>query len=698
MRRPFLATAIAILLVAQGISLASTATAAPPGPGQGPAQGPTPTADPTRPILSAMSGGNTVGGDVREDRPRKDGYRHIDTSTLIKRLTAAHATTYTFGIWDSPTDWDDLRLEFAPAAQRAGIEVMVYLVPPSECFLNQARHLAGRCSRPYELDYRAWAEQIAGLSVRYPNVTGWAIDDFLVSGPNADLFTKDYLAGLRAITDAVNPELKFYVTLYGWQINDDDLSLISDSLDGVIYPYLGYNNNTVDDTWVQPRLDEYGSKTDQYGLDLILLVYTGRFLDGIQPPTGDYVGKVLDRATPYLDDGRIAGIIAYGAPLQIDKQKPSAEYLARSGTGRLSLSVSNFQSTPDGAWAQAAQRVAVDPRASRISLTFQHFDQEKPGTALGYHTKQLLVDGAVAWQSDVVADAGGSWIPTTVDLTSRLAGKTEATIAFRLTDRTGVGWWPIDVGIDDVTATGLRLRNAGFDDRSGWALSRSDDGIQPYIDLYHADEPVRVVNAIGAGYAAILGEHFTPLRTPRWPGLRTGPGNRAMYGNGRLSLSAPADTPIPAGSCATATQRVSIDARSPRQEISFWHTDRVQASGLDGRMFKELSIDGRQVWKRDVIDFWWWDYINGSDHQGPIDITDFVAGKRSVQLTFGLCVDQDTPDLGIDVGFDHLSTIGFRLQNPEFEQPGGWTLHSGGPLSAKIDRVGPPVPVSAPGR
>lgn len=637
-----------------------------------------------------MSGGNTVGADVRENTPRSDGYRHIDTPTLVRRLTAMHATTYTFGIWDSPTDWNDLRTEFMPAAKKAHIEVMVYLVPPSECFQNPQKHLAGRCSRPFALDYQAWARNIADLSKKYPNLTSWAIDDFLVSGANAELFTKDYLASLRSITNGINPGLKFYVTLYSWQIDDKNMTLIQDSLDGVIFPYLGYNNNGIDDTYLEKRLYEYVPRVKSHGMSLILLVYTGRFLDGILPPTGDYVSKVLDRAVPYLNDGRIGGIISYGAPLQIDKQKPSSEYRARSGGGRLSLSVGNFQATPNGANTQAAQRVTVDPKARSLSLTFHHTDQEAPGT-LGYHVKQLLVNGAVAWESDVAADPRDSWITTTVDLTAALKGKREATIAFRLIDKMGVGWWPMDVGIDDLTADGIIVRNPGFEDASGWTLTRSDPSMQPYIDLYHADEPVRVINAIGAAYADILGQGFTPLTSPSWPTLRPSPANVAMYGNGRLSFSVPDATAVPAGTCTTATQRMKVDTSSPRQEISFWHTDRIQA-GHRGQLFKKLLIDGKEVWGHDIFDYWPWDYINGSDQQGPIDVTDFVAGKRAVDLTFALCADGVT-DLGIDVSFDRVQTIGLGLRNGEFEQDGGWTLKNAGALSAEIVRTGPAVPV-----
>lgn len=424
-----------------------------------------------RPLLSAMTGGNTVGAEVRGPHARADGYRHIDTHLLMCRLTAAHATTYTFGIWESATDWDDLRTEFAPAAQRAGIEVMVYLVPPSECFPDPQKHLAGRSSRPFELDYPEWARQIAQLSVQYPTVTGWAIDDFLVSGPNAELFTRDYLAELRAVTDAVNPALKFFVTLYGWQLGDAELALVSESLDGVIYPYLGHNNNTIDDTLLEQRLDTHGRATDAHGLELILLVYAGRFLEAPIPPTGRYVADVLGRAAPYLDDGRIDGIIAYGMPVQIDTRQPSSLCLAHSGTARLSLSVTDLQPTPAGSNATAAQRISIEPSAPVVELNFLVRIRDGGGPA-DQHLVQLLLDGVVVWELDAAVVEQDRWLRTSVDLKAAAADRRQAEIAFRLIDPVGTVNRPIDVSIDELSAVGLQLADTDFAHPAAWTLTR----------------------------------------------------------------------------------------------------------------------------------------------------------------------------------------------------------------------------------
>ncbi|GAA1570575.1 hypothetical protein GCM10009804_28730 [Kribbella hippodromi] len=632
-----------------------------------------------RPFLSAMEGGNTVEAKIRETRPRADGFRHIDTPATIRRLKQLHATMYTFGIWDKATDWDDLRLEFAPAAARAGIDIMVYLVPPSECYRNPVRYLDGRCSQPFDTDYVRWATELAKLSLKYPNVKSWGIDDFLV-GSNGTLFTKDYLGQVRAAQKAVNPRLKWYVTMYSWDITPKNADTIKDALDGVIYPYTGYVNSSIDPTWLEPRLDSALDVLRPRGLSLALLVYTGRFLDGMIHPDERYVADVLQRATPYLADGRLDGVIAYGAPVRIDLQQPSWDYWGHTGKGRLSLSVGNFTSTVDGSYAAASQEMVVTGNGPR-SITFKQRDPDVGGLQ-GYQFKQVLVDDKVVWQSDVEVDPKETWETTTVDLTAALQGKTSGKVTFRLFHQRGVGWWPLDWSIDDVTGRGVIVRNGGFEQNRDWTLSRNQPTMQPYIDIYSVDRPARIFNSIGAAYARYQHQPYWPVQGPRGNSVRIGPDNRAMYGNGWLKFTVP-NGPIPANTCATASQQVRVKPGQSRYEVSFWHADPEQARF--GEMFKQLWVDGQLIWSRDAGDYWPWFYMNGSDHQGGIDVTDLVKGKSSVSIQFGICTRGAATSPGLFVNFDHIEGINLDIHNSGFENRSAWKLSADKPLSAAIE-------------
>ncbi|WP_163509090.1 hypothetical protein [Fodinicola acaciae] len=627
-------------------------------------------------IKTAMTGGNTVGASLREARPRKDGYRHVDTPRLIQRLRSVHANTYTFGIWDSPTDWDDLVKEFAPAAQRAGIRIMVYLVPPSECANGTPLASRGKCSRPYLLDFVKWATEIATLSRQRPNVVAWAIDDFVV-GDNAKLFTPDYMQQIVDAADAINPDLGFYTTAYYNEATGTSFyDRYGPYIDGIIHPYLG-GASTQDATEVGRVIDTIRTHTVPRGLGLIFLIYTGRFLDAAVSPTESYVYAAMRAAAPYAADGRIQGQVAYGMPVD-DKPAMSSDDHARTGAGRLAFTLSPGSGTQGGNYAQATQVVNVDPNAPSYRLDFFDLDRyANVPEGVGYHFKQVLVDGEVAWQSDVEDDGGFSWQHRSVDLAAALRGKTKATLAFRLYERNGVGSFPLNVSIDDVRATGFSVRNAGFENTSAWTLSADNEQLHPLIDVYAPDRPARIRAAIAASYGN-LRYAPAPIRPSK-------AGNDAMYGHGRLSLSVAPHTATTAGSCASASQVVRVDPRSPRYEISFWHID--QWDGPPSRrdtQIKMFKVDGQDVFVRDTLDPWQYLWMNGHDWQGPIDISELVRGKSSVTLTFALCEKKAVTDFPVDVGFDNIESIGLDIRNPGFDYPGAWKLSSDGGARADI--------------
>ncbi len=108
--------------------------------------------------------------DYDSELRRADG--HVDINAMVGRLQELGVGTYYWLVWHAATDWEDLKL-FLPEARQAGIEVWVYLVPPSE-----GSGSAGPASEPFRLDFLRWAEEIARLSLQHTNLTGWVIDDF----------------------------------------------------------------------------------------------------------------------------------------------------------------------------------------------------------------------------------------------------------------------------------------------------------------------------------------------------------------------------------------------------------------------------------------------------------------------------------------------------------------------------------------
>ncbi len=666
----------ALVTLATALTLAATATTAVGAPV--PEAAPRPAAQPssgTVPdgvFLSAKNGGNTVASTIREARPRADGIRHVDTPAMINRLRQLNATMFTYDIWELKTDWDDLVKEFAPAAERAGIDIMVYIVPPTECFLADKPHVAGRCSRPFEKDYVAWASAIAELSIKHPNVKSWGIDDFLVGPANTDLFTPEYLASVNAAQDAINPELKWYVSMYHGDVTPENMAKIKGSTDGVIYIYNAVAS-TIDPTLFETNVDHALAVTGAAGQELVLLTYMGRFLDGIIHPDARYATEIMKRAEPYLADGRLVGVIAYGTPLDATSQQPGWDYHAYTGSGSLSLSVSNFVTTTPGSFAAATQRVRVDPGDGNKTITFRQSDPQEGGDG-GYQFKQLLIDDQVVWSEDIVLDQHDAWFEETIDVTAALQGKQEADLTFRLYHELGIGWSPNDLRIDDVRARGLKITNGGFEKTTDWQLTRSGPQMQPYIDLFRPSRPAEIFNAIGAAYGRYRGVDHRPIKEPKFPGLVVSPDNRAMTGNGRLEFAVGRDVTVPANTCASASQQVRVQQSLPRYEIDFWHADPYQAK-FD-KYFKQVLIDGVNIWNRDLGDYWNWFYMQGSDHQGPIDITEFVKGKRSVTIEYRLCTVKEVVGLDVSYNVDNIKTIGLDLDNGGFEHRRGWVLRA----------------------
>lgn len=448
-------------------------------------------------VRAAQAGGNTVGTRLLEPKPRADGYLHLDVPATIARLRELGLNTYIYNAGRGGVEMADLE-EFAPAAAEAGLNVWLYFVPPTEI---SAEDLAGK---PFLTDYVAWARTVAELSRRHPNLTGWAIDDFEF---NTDLFTPGYVAEIRAAADAINPDLGFYLcTYWGSATNGDFLATYGPYLDGLIYPFLdGPHQNTQTTSTVGRDLDAIKEFTDPLELDLILLLYTGRFLDGGREPTERYVDETLQTGMDYLNDGRIAGISAYGVQLD-DAPTIASSNQAMYGTGRLSFITSSGRTT-GGSWAEASQIIHPDPSTPRYELSFWHRTTFAGRVGeRGQRLKQILIDDKVVWSQDVREHWWQWWAQATlsggptIDLTPYLTGRASAKLAIRVSEEHDGHRFQADVSFDHLEPIGFELQNPDFEDDTGWQLSHS--GGQPLVALDHwvPDLPRRI--------AAVVGRHF----------------------------------------------------------------------------------------------------------------------------------------------------------------------------------------------
>lgn len=440
-------------------------------------------------IKAAYEGGNTLGATIREARVRSDGYHHIDTPAVIRAVKKLHANTFVYLLWGSPTDWDDFRNEFVAAAQSAKIDVWLYLAPPSEC--------RGNCSYPYKTDFKTWAREIAELSRKYPNLKGWAIDDFFRQ------VTPEALKEFTSLAKSINPDLAFYVcTYYSYALDDAYLDEYKPFVDGIIFPFADEpNHNTQVASSLNRQIEEVQAKLKPRDLGMIVLLYCGRNLNAEQAPKASYVDEALRRVLPYAADSSIDGVICYGAPIEDPPNLPS-EHLAGWGDGRLSFAVGHRVHLQKDTWAAAYQMVDVDPNSPRYELSFWQNDQYTRGARPGIHFKQVLIDDHVLWTEDVSHYVWNMWIqggvlnhPITIPK-EWLSGKRKAKLTFRLYEGNDAADYPIDVGFDNLDAVGLTISNPGFETKSDWKFESTTPAIVPSIDIYHSDEPHRILEAI----------------------------------------------------------------------------------------------------------------------------------------------------------------------------------------------------------
>lgn len=157
---------------------------------------------------------------------RPDG--RIDIDAMVSRLKELGINTYFWLIWHAPTDWDDLQL-FLPVAQKVGIQVWVYLVPPSE-----SPPYTRLYSEPFRLDYIRWAEEIARLSLRHTNLSAWVIDDFY---ENRSFFTPEYVRKMQERAKSINQRLAFLPLMYFHQITRKFVDEYGSVIDGVVVAY-----------------------------------------------------------------------------------------------------------------------------------------------------------------------------------------------------------------------------------------------------------------------------------------------------------------------------------------------------------------------------------------------------------------------------------------------------------------------------
>lgn len=395
-------------------------------------------------------------GELREPRPRQDGVRHVDTPRLIRKLKELGVSQYFYLIWHASTDWDDLRKEFLPAAKKAGIDVWVYLVPPTEARWKK--------SEPFGTDYVAWFRAIGSLSRAYSNLKGVVMDDF---NHNLSFFTPNYVARMKQAGRKMNPDLQFHPQIYYTAIHPGLLKKYRSLFDGVVMTFRdGKYRNTQRTRDMERQIAITSRLLKKEGLAFILMIHASKLSATPSNPSLRYVKESLRIGLDQLNKGNIQGLVTY--VLQKEWFPERRDRTAYSGFGYGSLFIPPGYTPDPGGWGEIKQIIHPD-RSGDYRLDFHHLSVYPRNLNKGQYVKQVLVDQRVVWEEDVRAGQVAQWKKKTLRLTSFLHGKKEAVLTLRLLrKKAGSSTW-LYTGFDQLEPMGFKVANPSFEERSEWS-------------------------------------------------------------------------------------------------------------------------------------------------------------------------------------------------------------------------------------
>jgi len=431
---------------------------------------------------------------IAEAKARTDGLDHLDTAATITRLKELHVNTY-FYMLSRMVAWEDFNLEFLPAAAAAGIDVVVYVLPPSE---TKPEYL------PFGHDYVRLAEEIARLSLKYSNLRGMAVDDFgdnASFGPPAErgatakpkLFTPEYVARVRAAARRLNPAFRFYPLLYWSQIQAPALiEAFAPAIDGVIFAYRdepACNTSRADS--LREQLSYAEDLLAARGKSLILMAYCWELVSVQVSPTPDYVSQVLSLGLDDMRAGKLEGVVTYsldlGGPGLPYRSLRQVRNFAHGGVGRAAIIASNRESVPAGSYGEISASVAITPGAPVRRLGFWHLSAYPSWHGPSSSVLQVLWNDRVVWEQKSVDRQNsppGVWQHEVIDCGGGPADATAATLRFRVLFKVGAPASSFVASFDDLEPGGFTVADPGFESAAAWRMSQNHHALIPMINRF----------------------------------------------------------------------------------------------------------------------------------------------------------------------------------------------------------------------
>ena len=442
------------------------------------------------PALAARTITGDYAGEIREKAARADGNIHVDTPTMIARLAALHINAYYFLIWHSPSDWDDFRNEFAPAAGEAGIDAWAYIVPPLEC--------KPACSLPFGTDYVRWATEVARVSLTQPAVKGLVIDDF---NSNASTFTPQYANQIYRDAKSVNPKFLIYPLVYwgGAFTSSTYFESYAQAMDGFIFAYRDEpHTNTFSTETLKDQLATVETESAAYRKPFLLMVYCAPVQADAPTPTSEYIQAVTNAGLQAVRQGKAQGVVTYLLDLRTRALGASANP-AQHGNG-YGMVVASGKTSPGG-YGELGCLMTFQPGLQSYALTFWHRNGTPKGIQPSALFMQVIAGTTILWEAD--ADSGSAaWKSETVSVPAAVARSSNQTLRFVLKNRAGVDARFI-VYFDNLQPQGFSVSDPDFENPGAWKTCCDNPAFREVVQNFDPDQPQRLFGILANIYLNI---------------------------------------------------------------------------------------------------------------------------------------------------------------------------------------------------
>ena len=409
--------------------------------------------------------------------PVFDAQHQVNAAATLDRVAELHAGTY-FVLIHSEADWERLKTDFLPAAVKRKLDIWTYFVPPSEC--------PATCKLPFDKDYIRIAAGVAELSLKFPNLKGLAIDDFM---DNTKLYTPEYVGRMRDAGRAINPKFQFFPLLYWRSMNPSVLDQYGPVIDGVIFAYRDEPTiNTHRASSLRAQLTQAEDMLRDRGKALILMIYCAPLGRIPIPPGVDYVKETIGMGVSDVNAGKLAGVVTY--VLNKSGPAPAAQNYAHSGNGRATLLASGT-GMKVGDYAELASPITTATTSVSFWRT-AYYSKLPPG----YFFLQLLADDKVLWEQDVATFESNVWKQEHVEA----AASAGSTIHVRLAVKKNTGSIALVVGLDDLS--GISVADPGFENAAAWKPAQTMPALMPLVQIFDPQRPIQMYEAVRALYGA----------------------------------------------------------------------------------------------------------------------------------------------------------------------------------------------------